>query len=200
MLCLFWLTSRSDLEHVSITCNRLEGLVLYQNISIKPPSLLIKKPIFTLKLHRISIWWYVNFRIIWMQQDTWHLHFKILQKWLFHYLSQYHDDLLLPHQSRDHHQDHPLLTLLNAIQIRNGFQRVWPAIFSAKNVRLSVVYKCLKTARTWLWRHYRSANSKTLVPIASLRMWIIELADRKWRHIQVRGVLSFYILLLSIFG
>ena len=51
-------------------------------------------------------------------------------------------------------------------------------IFPCKDKNRSVVYKSIKTARTWLWRHYRSPNSEIHVLIVSLRMWIFELADR----------------------
>ncbi len=47
---------------------------------------------------------------------------------------------------------------------------------------MAVVYESLKQ----LWRHSRSESSKIHILKPTLRIWIFELADRKWRHIQVR--------------
>ena len=58
-----------------------------------------------------------------------------------------------------------------------------------------VVYKSLKTVRTWLWRHSRSASSKINILIFGLRMWILSLLTENDVIVKFGLFFSFYILL-----
>ena len=59
-----------------------------------------------------------------------------------------------------------------------------------------VACKSSKTARTWLWRHSQSANSRIHILKPTMRIWIFEHVDREWRHSPIRAVLAFIYLLL----